>query len=50
MTQFVIAAVPSAGINDDGTALLIRVTDGAGNDLDLVAFIDDIRRNHKHTQ
>ena len=37
MTQFVVTAVPSVGINDDGTALLIRVTDGAGNDLDLVA-------------
>jgi hypothetical protein len=37
MAQFVITAVPSVGINDDGTSLLIRATDGAGHDLDLVA-------------
>ena len=36
MARFVVSKVSTAAINRDGTELIIRVTDGAGDDLDIV--------------
>jgi hypothetical protein len=37
MARFLVANVPSAGINEDGTGLLVPVRDADGNEIDLVA-------------
>ena len=36
MFKFLVANVPSAGINEDGTGLLVRVRDSDGKEIELV--------------
>ena len=37
MPKFELANIPSAGINEDGTSLLVRIRDINGKEIDLVA-------------